>query len=58
MECGMARRFHRGFTTAEKTELPASYPWPDDVRSGGLFEAMERIFSTYFLRLGLTLVVF
>ncbi|MEA2910837.1 MAG: hypothetical protein QOJ15_2918, partial [Bradyrhizobium sp.] len=21
MECGMERRFHRGFTTAEKTEL-------------------------------------
>src|SRR6187397_432050 len=48
MECGMERRFHRGFTTAEKTEL-----W-DRWKRGESLKAIGRAFgkpssSIYFL---------
>ena len=48
MECGMERRFHRGFTAAEKTEL-----W-DRWKRGELLKAIGRAFgkpssSIYFL---------
>ena len=48
MECGMERRFHRGFTAAEKTEL-----W-DRCKRGELLKAIGRAFgkessSIYFL---------
>ena len=48
MECGMGRRFHRGFTAAEKTEL-----W-DRCKRGELLKAIGRAFgkessSIYFL---------
>ena len=39
MECGMERRFHRGFTAAEKTEL-----W-DRWSRGELLKAIGRSFS-------------
>ena len=50
MECGMERRFHRGFTAAEKTEL-----W-DRWKRGESLKAIGRAFgkessSIYFLRL-------
>ena len=48
MECGMERRFHRGFTAAEKTEL-----W-DRWKRGESLKAIGRAFgkessSIYFL---------
>src|ERR1700739_1651829 len=48
MECGMGRRFHRGFTAAEKTEL-----W-DRWKRGESLKAIGRAFgkpssSIYFL---------
>ena len=48
MECGMERRFHRGFTAAEKTEL-----W-DRWKRGESLKAIGRAFrkpssSIYFM---------
>ena len=41
MECGMERRFHRGFTAAEKTEL-----W-DRWKRGESLKAIGRAFGKH-----------
>jgi hypothetical protein len=43
MECGMERRFHRGFTAAEKTEL-----W-DRWKRGESLKAIGRAFGNELL---------